>query len=246
MKMDNVLLGEFIGTAVFLAFGCGVVANVSLKESKGLGGGPIVVYTGWAMGVIMGVTVSLAIGNTGDLNCAVTLYKLLMGIYTVPMAINIMIAQILGGVLAGALVWLAYLPHWKATEDKTTKLGVFSTIPAIRNYSANALCEGLVSVLLFLVFFSMGSKFVSGPDGFPAGFGTYMVGLAVWAVGLSFCGPTGYALNPARDLGPRIAHAILPIAGKGSSDWSYSWVPVVAPMVGAVVAFALAKLFAII
>ncbi|MCE5285137.1 MAG: aquaporin family protein [Pelosinus sp.] len=244
--MDNVLLGEFIGTAVFLAFGCGVVANVSLKESKGFGGGPIVVYTGWAMGVILGVTCSLAIGNTGDLNCAVTFYKLLMGIYTVPMAIAIMIAQVLGGILGGALVWLSYLPHWKATEDKIAKLGVFCTIPAIRSYGANFLCEGIVSTLLFLVFFSFGSKFVSGPDGFPAGFGTYMVGLAVWAVGLSFCGPTGYALNPARDLGPRLAHAIFPIAGKGGSDWSYAWIPVVAPMAGAAAALGLAKLFAII
>jgi len=241
--MSSLLWGEFIGTAVFLAFGCGVVANVSLKESKGFGGGPIVIYTGWAMGVIMGVTCSLAIGNTGDLNCAVTFYKLLMGIYTVPMAINIMIAQVLGGILGGALVWLAYLPHWKVTQDRTAKLGVFCTIPAIRSYGANALCEGIASALLFLVFFSLGSKFVSGPDGFPAGFTTYMIGLAVWAVGLSFCGPTGYALNPARDLGPRIAHAILPIAGKGRSDWSYSWVPIVAPMAGAFIAYILAGFF---
>ncbi len=244
--MASLLWGEFIGTAVLLAFGCGVVANVSLKESKGLGGGPIVVYTGWAMGVIMGVTCSLAIGNTGDLNCAVTFYKLLMGIYTVPLAINIMIVQVLGGVLGGALVWLAYLPHWKVTQDKTAKLGVFCTIPAIRSYGANALCEGIASALLFLIFLSLGSKFVSGASGFPAGFSTYMCGLAVWAVGLSFCGPTGYAVNPARDLGPRIAHAILPIAGKGSSDWSYSWVPIVAPMAGAFVAFIIAMMFDII
>jgi len=246
MKMDNVLLGEFIGTAVLIAFGCGVVANVSLKESKGLGGGAIVVYTGWAMAVVMGVSCGLAIGNTGDLNTAVTFFKLLMGVYSVPVAINIMVAQLLGAIVGAALVWLAYLPHWKATEDQTTKLGVFSTIPAIRSYGANALCEFIASTFLFFIFISFGSKFVSGPTGFQPGMGTYMAGLAVWAVGLSFCGPTGYAVNPARDLGPRIAHAILPIAGKGSSDWGYSWVPVVAPMAGAVAAVVLAKLFAII
>lgn len=244
--MDNVLLGEFIGTAVLLFFGCGSVANVSLKESKGFGGGPIVVYTGWAMGVIMGVTCGLAIGNTGDLNSAVTFYKVLMGIYSVPVAINMMIAQVLGGILGATLVWLAYLPHWKVTEDQSAKLGIFCTIPAIRSYGANALCEGIASMVLFFIFLSFGSEFVAGPTGFTNGMGAYMAGLAVWAVGLSFCGPTGYAVNPARDLGPRIAHAILPIAGKGSSDWSYSWVPVVAPMAGAVVAFILAKLFAII
>ena len=244
--MNNVLLGEFVGTAVLIAFGCGVVANVSLKESKGLGGGPIVVYTGWAMGVVMGVSCGLAIGNTGDLNTAVTFFKLLMGAYSVPVAIEIMIAQLFGAIAGAALVWLAYLPHWKATQDQSAKLGVFSTIPSIRSYGANALCEFIASTLLFFLFISFGSKLVSGPAGFTNGMGAYMAGLAVWAVGLSFCGPTGYAVNPARDLGPRIAHAILPIAGKGSSDWSYSWVPIVAPMAGAAVAVVLAKLFAII
>lgn len=244
--MDNVLLGEFIGTAVLLTFGCGVVANVSLERSKGLGGGPIVVYTGWAMGVIVGVTCSLAIGNTGDLNCAVTFYKLLMGVYTFPFAISMMIVQVLGAILGAVLVWLIYLPHWEGTADKTAKLGVFCTIPAIRSYGANVLCEGIASMLLFFIFLSLGSKFVSGPTGFPAGFGTYMAGLAVWAIGLSFCGPTGYAVNPARDLGPRIAHAILPIPGKGTSDWGYSWVPIVGPMAGAFVAYILAKMFSII
>jgi glycerol uptake facilitator protein len=244
--MPNVLLGEFIGSMVFFAFGCGGVANVSLKKSKGEGGGPIIVYTGWAMGVILGVTCGLAIGNTGDLNCAVTFYKLLMGTYTLSAAVSIMAAQVLGGIAGGALVWLAYLPHWEVTEDQATKLGVFCTSPAIRSYGANALCEALVSALLFFFFMCMGSKFVTGANGFPGGFATYMVGLGVWAVGCSFCGPTGYALNPARDLGPRIAHAILPIAGKGGSDWAYSWVPVVAPMVGGGVAYVAAKALALI
>lgn len=244
--MDEVLLGEFLGTAVLLAFGCGVVANVSLNKSKGLGGGAIVVYTGWCMAVVMGISCGLAVGNTGDLNTAVTFYKLLMGTYSLSVAIQIMIAQLLGGIVGATIVWLAYLPHWEATEDKVTKLGVFCTIPAIRNYGANALCEFLASMLLFLIFISFGNKFVSGSNGFIPGMGTYMAGLAVWAVGLSFCGPTGYAVNPVRDLGPRIAHAILPISGKGDSDWSYSWVPIVAPMAGAVAAVWIAKMFAII
>ncbi|HEY3425014.1 MAG TPA: MIP/aquaporin family protein [Negativicutes bacterium] len=242
----SILWGEFLGTMIFIAFGAGVVANVLLKESKGEGSGCIVIYTGWAMGIIMGVTVGLAVGNTGDLNPAVTLFKLLLGLYTLPAAINIMVAQILGGAAGAALVWLLYLPHWKVTTDKGLKLAVFSTGPAIRNYGANLLCEFLASAILFIVLFAFGTKAVAGTVGFAPGFGIYLVGLAVWAVGLSFGGPTGYALNPARDLGPRIAHALLPIAGKGSSDWAYSWVPVAGPMLGGVVAFVVCKAVGIV
>lgn len=238
--MTNVLLGELIGTAVLMAFGCGVVANVSLNKSKGLGGGPIVVYTGWAFAVVLGVTAGLAIGNTGDLNTAVTFYKYLMGVYGLSEALQIMAVQLIGGIIGGVLVYLAYLPHWGATEDTSTKLGVFCTIPAIRSYGANFLCECLASMFLFFTFIALGSKNVLGPTGFPAGFMTYMCGLAVWAIGCSFCGPTGYAVNPARDLGPRIAHAILPIKGKGGSDWSYAWVPILGPLSGGVLAYLLA------
>lgn len=240
------LWGEFFGEMIFIAFGCGVVANVLLKESKGNGSGCIVIYTGWAMGILMGVTVGLATGNSADLNPAVTLFKMLMGTYTMPMGAAIMGAQVLGGAAGALLTWLLYLPHWRITEDKGIKLAVFSTGPAIRNYPANFLCECLATAILFICLFSFGSKYVSGTAGFPSGFGNYMVGMAVWAVGLSFGGPTGYALNPSRDLGPRIAHAILPIANKGDSDWAYSWVPVLGPMAGGVVSFLVCRATGII
>jgi glycerol uptake facilitator protein len=142
----------------------------------------------------------------------------------------------MGGAFVGALlVWLVYLPHWRETEDKGAKLGIFCTGPAIRNLPANALCEFLVTLFaLLLVGFSIGSKGVA-PNGLMPGYGPYLWGMLVWAIGLSLGGPTGYAINPARDLGPRIAHQILPIAGKGSSDWGYALVPVLAPLLGAVV-----------
>ena len=243
--MSN-LFGEFFGMMIFIAFGCGVVANVLLKDSKGNGSGCIVIYTGWAMAILMGVTAGLAAGNSADLNPAVTLFKLLMGLYTVPVAISLMLAQTLGGAAGALLVWLIYLSHWNITEVKGLKLGVFSTGPAVRSYGENFICECLASAILFICLLSFGSKFVSGASGFPSGFGNYMVGMAVWAVGLSFGGPTGYALNPARDLGPRIAHAILPIAGKGGSDWAYSWVPVAGPMAGGVIAFIVCRAIGII
>ncbi|WP_346355150.1 MIP/aquaporin family protein [Azotosporobacter soli] len=244
--MVSNVFGEFFGMMIFIAFGCGVVANVLLKDSKGNGSGCIVIYTGWAMAILMGVTVGLAAGNSADLNPAVTLFKMLMGAYTPGLALGLMAAQTLGGAAGALLVWLIYLPHWSITEDKGLKLGVFSTGPAVRNYTANFICECLASTILFVCLLSFGSKFVSGTNGFASGFGNYMVGMAVWAVGLSFGGPTGYALNPARDLGPRIAHAILPIAGKGSSDWAYSWVPVAGPMAGGVIAFVLCRAIGII
>jgi glycerol uptake facilitator protein len=241
--MMSTLFGEFFGMMIFIVFGCSVVANVLLKNSKGEGSGCIVIYTGWAMAILMGVTAGLATGNSADLNPAVTLIKLLMGVtgYTVSSAIAMMGAQILGGVAGGALAWLIYLPHFEATEDKGLKLAVFATGPAIRSTSANFLCETLSTAVLLIVIFSLGHKNVAGTAGMASGFGAYMVGMVVWAVGLCFGGPTGYALNPARDLGPRIAHAILPISGKGGSDWSYSWIPVIAPMVGGVIAFVVAK-----
>ncbi|WP_017531543.1 MIP/aquaporin family protein [Pelosinus sp. HCF1] len=246
--MMSTLFGEFFGMMVFIAFGCSVVANVLLKNSKGEGSGCIVIYTGWAMAILMGVTAGLATGNSADLSPAVTLVKLLMGVtgYTVSNAVAMMGAQVLGGAAGATLAWLIYLPHFEATEDKGLKLAVFSTGPAIRKTSANFLCEALSTALLIVIIFSLGHKNVAGTSGMASGFGAYMVGMVVWAVGLCFGGPTGYALNPARDLGPRIAHAILPIAGKGGSDWSYSWIPVVAPMVGASIAFVVCRAVGIV
>lgn len=239
------LLGEFFGTAVLIIFGAGVCANVLLKDSKGNGGGWIVITTGWALAVFAGVFTSVALGAPqADLNCAVTLGKLLRGgIYTVDQAIATMAVQMIGAIVGSAVVWLAYLPHWKATEDPGLKLAVFSTGPAIRDLTANFLCEVIATAVLVFSFFALFSPAVGN---IPPGVGPYLAGMVIFALGLSLGGPTGYAMNPARDLGPRIAHAILPIAGKGSSDWGYAWVPVVGPFVGAGVAYVIAKAIGLI
>jgi glycerol uptake facilitator protein len=233
------LLGEFLGTAVLLIFGCGVVANCLLKQSKAEGAGWIVITLGWAVGVIMGVFTAVACGAPqADLNPAVTLAKMLNGVYSLPHALMTMLAELAGAITGATIAWLAFLPHWEVTEDKGLKLAVFSTAPAIRNTTANLLCEIIGTVVLIVIIFAIFSKQVGG---IAAGFGPYLVGMLVWGIGVSLGGPTGYAINPARDLGPRIAHAVLPIAGKGDSDWGYSWIPVVGPMIGAVIAFGISK-----
>ena len=170
----------------------------------------------------------------GDLNPAVTLGKCLLGIYTVPQFLATSVVQILGGICGAAIVWLAYLPHWRETEDQGAKLGIFCTAPAIRHYSLNFLCEVIASFFLMFVIWMIFSAKVGS---IPAGMGPYIVGILIWAIGMSLGGPTGYAINPARDLGPRLAHFILPIAGKGNSDWAYAWVPVFAPLVGVGIAY---------
>jgi glycerol uptake facilitator protein len=200
------LFGEFFGTMILLTFGCGVVANVLLKDSKGNGGGWIVITAGWGFAVLLGVCAAIATGAPqADLNPAVTLFKMFLGVYTLPHAIATMGAQLLGGIVGATIVWLLYLPHWAPTEDKGLKLAVFSTGPAIRNFGANLLCEILGTALLLIGIFTIFSKGVMGTTGFASGFGPYLVGILVWALGLSVGGPTGYAINPARDLGPRIA-----------------------------------------
>jgi len=232
--MDN-LLGEFFGTMVLLVFGCGVCACNTLTKSKGQNGGWICITAGWGFAVMLGVFTATTLGAPqGDLNPAVTLGKTMIGIYTVPQFFATSFVQILGGICGAAIVWLAYLPHWAETEDQAAKLGIFCTAPAIRNYPVNFLCEGIATFFLMFIIWMIFSKQVGV---IPVGLGPYIVGVLIWALGLSLGGPTGYAINPARDLGPRIAHAILPIAGKGGSDWSYAWVPVVAPLVGAFVAY---------
>ncbi|MBR4383504.1 MAG: aquaporin family protein, partial [Selenomonadaceae bacterium] len=147
-------------------------------------------------------------------------------------------AQLVGAMVGATIVWLAYLPHWEKTDDPATKLGVFATGPAIRNAGANFLCEVIATFFLMFVIWMIFSKPVGA---LVPGYGPYIVGVLIWALGLSLGGPTGYAMNPARDLGPRIAHAILPIAGKGSSDWGYAWVPVAAPLVGGALAYVVAS-----
>lgn len=233
------LFGEFFGTMVLIIFGSGVVANCLLKKSKAEGSGWIVITAGWAFGVIMGVFSAVATGAPqADLNPAVTLAKMLLGVYTLPHAIMTMLAELLGGIAGATVVWLAFLPHWEITEDRGAKLAVFCTAPAIRSTSSNLLCEIIGTVMLIVPIFAIFSKAVGG---IAPGFGPYLVGILVWAIGLSLGGPTGYAINPARDLGPRIAHAILPIAGKGDSDWGYSWIPVVGPLVGGALAYLISK-----
>lgn len=233
------LLGEFFGTMVLIIFGCGVVANVLLKKSKAEGAGWLVITFGWAIGVIMGVFSAIATGAPqADLNPAVTLAKMMVGVYSPGHAIFTMVAELAGAIVGAAVVWLAFLPHWEITEDKGAKLGIFCTAPAIRSATANLLCEIIGTIMLIVPIFAMFSKPVGG---LAPGFGPYLVGFLVLGIGLSLGGPTGYAINPARDLGPRIAHAILPIAGKGGSDWGYSWVPVVGPLIGGAVAFLIGK-----
>ncbi|HWR29339.1 MAG TPA: MIP/aquaporin family protein, partial [Negativicutes bacterium] len=229
----------FFGTMVLIIFGCGVVANVLLKKSKAEGAGWLVIATGWGLAVTMGVFSAVAAGAPqADLNPAVTLAKALIGVYSMPHALATMAAELVGAIVGGVVVWLAFLPHWEITEDQGAKLGIFCTAPAIRNVFANFLCEVIGTIVLVVTIFAIFSK----PTGaIPAGLGPYLVGMLVWAIGLSLGGPTGYAINPARDLGPRIAHAILPIAGKGGSDWEYSWIPVVAPLVGGVCSFFIAR-----
>jgi len=233
------IFGEFFGTLVLITLGDGVVANVLLSKSKGQNSGWIVITAGWGLAVLCGILASLGVGGVAHINPAVTLALAVAG-NDYSMVVPYIVAQMAGAFVAGVLVWIIYLPLWEGTEDKGLKLAIFSTGPAIRNLPSNAVTEFLGTIFLVVVGFSIGSKGVSA-TGLPPGLGPYFWGMLVWSIGLSLGGPTGYAINPARDLGPRIAHAVLPIPGKGGSDWGYSWVPVVAPAAGGIVAALLCK-----
>lgn len=220
-------MGELIGTMILILLGDGVVANVLLARSKGENSGWIVITTGWALAVAMGI---YAVGNISGahINPAVTIGLASIGQFPwadVPMYIA---AQMIGAIVGGVLVYLAYLPHWSITDDPALKLAVFATAPQVRRSGANLITEIIGTAVLLL-----GVLFI-GANQLAQGLNPLLVGFLVWSIGLSLGGPTGYAINPARDLGPRIAHAILPIPGKGGSDWSYSWVPVVGPIIGGV------------
>jgi glycerol uptake facilitator protein len=221
---------EVLGTMLLVLLGDGVVAGVLLNKSKAQNAGWMVITTGWALAVAMAV---YAVGRISGahINPAVTIGLAVAGKFPwaeVPLYIG---AQFIGGFLGAVLVWLAYLPHWAATEDKTSKLIVFSTVPAIRRYPANLVTEIVGTFVLVLGVLAITAN--AAP--IQSGLTPLLIGFLVWAIGLSLGAPTGYAINPARDLAPRIAHALLPIAGKGGSDWSYSWVPVVGPVLGGVV-----------
>jgi glycerol uptake facilitator protein len=228
MQTSN-FIGELLGTLVLILLGDGVVANILLKGSKGENGGLIVVTAAWGFAVMCGVFVAQKFGSPdAHINPAVTIAMAVKSGDFSNVA-SFITAQMIGAFLGATLVWLAYLPHWGITEDKATKLGVFSTSPAIRNPMTNIISEAIGTMVLIIVSSSFSADL-------PNGFAPYLVGMLVWSIGLSLGGPTGYAINPARDLGPRIAHAILPIAGKGNSDWGYAWIPVVGPIVGGVLA----------
>jgi glycerol uptake facilitator protein len=224
-----------MGTLVLILLGNGVVAGVLLKRSKAENSGWMVIATGWGFAVLCGVYTAVLCGSTdAHLNPAITLA---MAIQTGDFSKVLVYvpAQLLGAFTGAALVWLHYFPHWKITEDTETKRAAFCTIPAIRNPIANFFSELLATAVLILVVGAMTSKLVlsTGPA---AGLSPYLVGCLVWSIGLSLGGTTGYAINPARDLGPRIAHSVLPIAGKGYSDWSYALIPILGPCAGAVLA----------
>jgi len=235
-------LAEAIGTLILIVLGDGVVANVVLERSKGHNSGWIVITAGWGMGVAFAV---YAVGwvSGAHINPAVTVGLAVIGRFEWPMVPGYITAQIAGAFVGATLVWLAYLPHWAATESKEAKRGVFCTIPAIRRPIQNLITEVIGTFFLVLGVLAILSPRNLNPDqGWNAGFGPFLVGLLVFSIGLSLGGPTGYAINPARDLGPRLAHFVLPIAGKGGSDWSYAWVPVLGPILGGVLGAAFYRL----
>lgn len=229
------IMGEFIGTLILVLLGDGVCAAVNLNKSKAQASGWIVIAMGWGMAVMMGAYISGFMGPA-HLNPAVTLAMAMNGSIAYSLVIPFIVAQMAGAFVGAALVWLAYLPHWEATNDQAAILGTFATGPAIRKYPANLITEiiGTFVLVLGLLAFTQ-TEFAAGTNIFA------VAGLII-ALGLSLGGPTGYAINPARDLGPRLAHAVLPIANKGTSDWQYAWVPVVGPMIGGIIAYGVFQL----
>jgi glycerol uptake facilitator protein len=217
--------GELVGTAILIIFGAGVCANVNLKKSYAYNSGWIVITFGWGLGVAMAV---YAVGqfSGAHLNPAVTLGLAFDGDFPWADVPSYIIAQMIGAMIGSAVIYLHFLPHWKETEDPGTKLGVFATSPAIRHHFSNLLSEIIGTFILVLGILSIGA------NKFTDGLNPFIVGFLIIAIGISLGGTTGYAINPARDLGPRLAHFILPIPGKGTSNWGYSWIPVVGPILG--------------
>jgi glycerol uptake facilitator protein len=228
---------ELIGTMFLILLGAGVVANVILKGTKGFGGGWIVITTGWALAVFVGVVIAGPYSGA-HLNPAVSIALAIAEKFPwrdVPMYI---LAQLVGAMLGAFLAWLIYRDHFNTTSDPDTQLAVFSTGPAIRNTTFNLLSEIIGTFVLVFVVFYFSDAEIKEPKS-PIGLGSLgalPVAFLVWAIGLSLGGTTGYAINPARDLGPRIVHALLPIKQKGSSNWKYAWIPIVGPIIGAVIA----------
>ena len=233
--MTSPLLGEFMGTLVLILLGNGCVANVLLKHSKAQGSGWIVITNGWAFAVMSVVFVAIACGSKeAHINPAVTLgLAVASGSYS--KVVSYSLAQMAGAFVGSVLVWAHFGPHWKETEDPELKRVCFCSVPAIRNFYANVLSEIICTFILVFVAGAIFSRTLIS-SGWAGVVGPYLVGCLVWGIGLSLGGTTGYAMNPARDLPTRLAHAVLPIAGKGSSDWGYAPVPILGPLIGASVA----------
>jgi glycerol uptake facilitator protein len=241
--MTSPFLGEFLGTMILILLGNGVVAGVLLKRSKAEAGGWMVITAGWAFAVMAGVFTSVACGSSdAHLNPAVTLgFAIRAGSYQ--KVLPFMTAQLLGAMVGAALVWIHYGPHWKETPSAADKLACFCTGPAIRAMLSNLVSEIIGTFVLVFVVGTIFSKQIASTG--PGSLGPYLVGSLVWGVGLSLGGTTGYAINPARDLGPRLAHTMLPIAGKGGSDWGYAAIPVVGPLLGGALAGWLLRVLAV-
>ena len=237
--MSSAFMGEFIGTMLLIILGGGVVANVVLSKTKGNNSGWIVITFGWAIAVFLGVNASTALGGGGHLNPAATIALTVFGNFDSANLITYIAAQFAGAILGAIIVYLSYKQHFDETTDAELKMAVFCNSPAIRNTGYNLITE-IVGTFVLVLGASLFSKHAASTGALDA----LPVALLVLGIGLSLGGPTGYAINPARDLGPRIAHFILPIKNKRDSDWSYSWIPVVGPIIGAVIAAYIFKLIA--
>jgi glycerol uptake facilitator protein len=242
----NPYIAEAVGTMILILLGDGVVANVLLARSKGQNSGWIVITVGWCVAVTIAVY-SVGRISGAHLNPAVTIALATIGSFPWGNVTGYVAAQMVGALFGAILVWLAYLPHWPLTEDSGMKLAVFSTGPAVRQPAANFVTEAIGTAMLLFGVLAIGANAegwaqagdVDLSQVFSRALQPLLVGILVLGIGLSLGGPTGYAINPARDLGPRIAHAILPIAGKGTSDWAYAWIPIVAPIAGGIAGAAL-------
>ncbi len=223
----NSFLAELVGTMFLILLGDGVVAAVVLSKSKAENSGWMVITTGWAMAVAMGVYIAGRISG-GHINPAVTLALAAIGKFPWSEVPKYLAAQFLGAFLGAVIVWLAYLAHWPETEDQGKKLVVFSTVPAIRKVHLNLLTEFIATFALMFGVLAIVANTASAQSGLTP----LLIGFLIWALGLSLGGPTGFAMNPARDFAPRLAHALLPIPGKGASDWGYAWVPIIGPIIG--------------
>jgi glycerol uptake facilitator protein len=232
----DIFVAEFVGTSLLIAMGSGVVANVVLNKTKGFNGGWMVITTAWALGVFIGVVVAGPYSGA-HLNPAVSVGLAVAGDFDWALVPGYILAQVLGAMFGCTVAWLIYKDHFDVTDDPALKFAPFGTVPAIRNLPSNLFSEIIGTSVLIIVILYSTEPILS--DGTPIGLGSLgalPVAFLVWVIGLSLGGTTGYAINPARDLGPRIMHQILPIKGKGGSDWAYSWVPILGPILGAALA----------